>query len=367
MISQRTTIIDIRDGIAPEILKFWEQTCANNPGLSSPFFSPEFILSVASARTDVELAVMENARGIVAILPFERLPWNIAGPVGSFLSDYQGVIAPQDFIFDLRTMLRACRLAALQFNYTPAAHQVSCLPFHCAHYPSPIIDLSAGYAAYVMERREAGSEQLRKNANLVRRIEREVGPLRFVAHSADRHLLETVLMWKTEQYRRHNWRDLFSIPWVRQTINSIYTAHSPGFGGMLSLLFAGDKLVAGHFGMRSATTWHYWFPSYDKNFSKYSPGVMLLLKLAEAAPAMGVDTIDMGCGMHSYKERLMNRFISTAKLSLELTCPTTVAKKLWTSAGTLPHKTRKLISKTSIGALARRVRDGAASNHRDAL
>ena len=132
---------------------------------------------------------------------------------------------------------------------------------------------------------------------------------------------------------------------------------------MLSLLYAGDQLIAGHFGMRSPTTWHYWFPSYDNAFAKYSPGVMLLLKMAEVAPAMGIRIIDMGCGLHSYKERLMNGFVPTAMVSLELTCPTTVAKRVLTSVGTLPHRTRKLISKTPIGALARLVRDVAPCNH----
>jgi len=240
----------------------------------------------------------------------------MAGPVGSFVSDYHGLISGPDFSFDPKQLLRSCDLVAWDFSYLPAS-QTSLAPFYRSQHRSPIIDLSAGYETYVKERREAGTEQIKKNGNLLRRLEREVGPLRFVAHSGDKALFEQLLTWKTAQFRHNGWRDIFSIPWVRQTVDKIHTIQTPEFAGMLSLLFAGDKLVAAHFGMRSAKVWHYWFPSYDPAFSKYSPGVILLLKMAETAPTMGVHMIDLGCGEHSYKERLMNGFIVTAKGGIE--------------------------------------------------
>jgi CelD/BcsL family acetyltransferase involved in cellulose biosynthesis len=190
----------------------------------------------------------------------------------------------------------------------------------------------------------------------MRRLEREVGPLRFVAHSPDKAILKTLMTWKTGQFRRNRWRDLFSIPWVRQTIEEIHATQTPDFAGVLSVLYAGDKLVAAHFGMRSATVWHYWFPAYDPEFSKYSPGVTLLLKMAEAAPAMGVRMIDLGCGEHSYKERLMNGFVPTAKGSVELPCLTAAARRALAPVRKVPFRVRCWVSKTPIGAVARRIR-----------
>jgi CelD/BcsL family acetyltransferase involved in cellulose biosynthesis len=281
--------------------------------------------------------------------------------VGSFVSDYHGVISHPDFAFDPRQLLRACGLVAWDFNHIPASQ--SCFaPFHREQHRSPVIDLSAGYDAYVKERREAGTEQIKKNRNLMRRLEREVGPLRFVAHSPDKALLNQLLAWKTEQFRHNRWRDLFSIPWVRKTMEGIHTTQTPEFAGMLSLLYAGDQLVAAHFGMRSATVWHYWFPSYDPAFSKYSPGVMLLLAMAETAASMGIKTIDLGCGEHSYKWRLMNGFVLTASGSVELIGPATLARRIWIPVRELPFKTRSLVGKTPIGALARRIRYGASRN-----
>ena len=91
-----------------------------------------------------------------------------------------------------------------------------------------------------------------------------------------------------------------------------------GFAGMLSLLYAGKRLVAGHFGMRGRFAWHYWFPAYDPEMAKYSPGLILLLKMAEHAPSLGVRTIDLGLGMSLYKQRLMNASVPLAGGSVEL-------------------------------------------------
>src|SRR6266478_2919374 len=86
---------------------------------------------------------------------------------------------------------------------------------------------------------------------------------------------------------------------------------------MFSLIYTGDKLLAGHLGMRSRTVWHYWFPAYDSQFAKYSPGLLLLLKMAEHAPQIGLRTIDLGTGLTLYKRRLMNASISVAEGSVE--------------------------------------------------
>jgi CelD/BcsL family acetyltransferase involved in cellulose biosynthesis len=86
---------------------------------------------------------------------------------------------------------------------------------------------------------------------------------------------------------------------------------------MLSLLYAGERLVAGHFGMRGQSVWHYWFPAYDPKMAKYSPGLILLLKMAEHAPSLGVRTIDLGKGMSLYKQRLMNASVPLASGRVE--------------------------------------------------
>jgi CelD/BcsL family acetyltransferase involved in cellulose biosynthesis len=148
-------------------------------------------------------------------------------------------------------------------------------------------------------------------------LQLEVGLIRFVPHSPDRSALATVLAWKSHQYRKTGWRDLFAFKWGRSLVEQIHATQSETFAGMFSLLYAGDNLIAGHLGMRSRTVWHYWFPAYDPQFAKYSPGLILLLKMAQHAPQIGLRTIDLGTGLTLYKRRLMNASVSVAEGSIE--------------------------------------------------
>lgn len=338
-----------------ETLAVWRQLQHANPDLASPYFAPAFTQIVAGVRNEVEVAELVADGKVVALFPYHRGRFNFGSPVGEFISDYQGLICERDFTLAPQTLLKACGLFAWDFNQLLAT-QTSFSPFHHEQNSSPILDLSAGYEAYTRERREAGSEQIKKVANLMRRVEREVGPLNFVTHSADKDLLAQLLAWKTAQYRQNRWRDLFSIPWVRTVIEQIHATQTEEFAGMLSAIYAGERLLAVHFGMRSATVWHYWFPAYDPAYAKYSSGLILLLKMAESAPAMGIRTIDLGCGEHSYKERLMNGAVMVAQGSVERPSIVTATRRLVIPVCQLSFALRCGLSKTPIGAVARQIR-----------
>jgi CelD/BcsL family acetyltransferase involved in cellulose biosynthesis len=298
------------------LVRQWRALQESNPDLQNPCFAPEFTQAVAAARNDVEVAIIEELGNFVAIFPFQRKAGGRAIPVGGIVSDYQGLICPPNFSCDSRELLKTCGLISWDFDRLLATQQ-SFKPFHKLCEPSALIDLSHGYDAYVAERRAAGTEQIKKCMNLMRRLELEIGPIRFVPHSPDRSMLAKVLAWKSQQYRKTGWRDLFALKWGRSLVDGIHATQSDSFAGMLSLLYAGEKLLAGHIGMRSRSVWHYWFPAYDPQFAKYSPGLILLLKMAEHAPQIGLRTIDLGTGLTLYKRRLMNASISVAEGSVE--------------------------------------------------
>src|SRR5262249_42787898 len=158
---------------------------------------------------------------------------------------------------------------------------------------------------------------------------REIGPLRFVPESNDAAALAKVIGWKSDQYRKSAKPDLFAPGWIREAIECIFVTHAPDWSGALSLLYAGDRLISGHFGIRSHQVWHYWFPSYDSSAAKYSPGLILLLKLAEHAPVLGVRLIDLGKGMSPYKERLMNTWSPLVSGRLESSLWPSFFRRTW--------------------------------------
>jgi CelD/BcsL family acetyltransferase involved in cellulose biosynthesis len=294
----------------------WRSLQATNPELSSPCFSPEFTQAVAAVRQDVEVGFIEERGQVVAIFPFQRRSLARSVPVAAIVSDYQGVICRRNYQGDPLEWLRACRLASWDFDRALASQSIFA-PYCKLWEPSAQIDLSQGYDYYAEERRAAGTKQLRRCEYLMRRLARDVGPLRFVAHSNDPSELASVLAWKSRQYLRSGWKDLFRGGWATALVKRVQLAQTPDFAGMLSLLYAGDRLVAGHMGMRSRSVWHYWFPAYDREFARYSPGVLLLLKMAQHADQLGLSRIDLGTGISLYKKRFMNTSIPVAEGSIE--------------------------------------------------
>lgn len=76
---------------------------------------------------------------------------------------------------------------------------------------------------------------------------------------------------------------------------------SPDCPGILSVLYAADRPVAAHFGLRSRTVLSCWLPSYDRTVATFSPGRILCLRMIEAAAASGVRLVDFGRGEAAYK------------------------------------------------------------------
>jgi CelD/BcsL family acetyltransferase involved in cellulose biosynthesis len=301
----------------------WAGLQEADPDIASPFFRPEFAAAVASVRDDVYVAAIQRGGETIGYFPFQNGAFSTGRPVGGPLSDCQGFIMRAGLKWDASRIVRDCGLSEWQFDHL-LANQKPFEPFHRIPTQSPIIDLSRGYAHYVEERREAGSEQIKKAVALLRKLEREVGPVRFEVHSPDVRFLRKLMRWKSRQYRLSAKLDIFGIPWVVEVIEKIHAEHHENFAGLFSLLTVGDLPIAGHLGMRSRNVWHYWFPAYDSGYARYSPGIILLLKMAEHAEQLGISCIDMGNGRALYKQRLMNGAIPLAEGTVPGSVPRTL-------------------------------------------
>ena len=63
---------------------------------------------------------------------------------------------------------------------------------------------------------------------------------------------------------------------------------------------------------------HLWFPSYDADLAKFSPGLIRDLEHIKAAAAQGVHRVDYGKGMTGQKEYLMSAASQVAVGSVDL-------------------------------------------------
>lgn len=278
--------------LGPEHVGAWVRLLHANPALESPFFRPEFTSAVASLRGDVSVAVLESRGRIAGFFPYQARG-NAALPVGGDLSDYHGVVAGADAVIDPAALVRACGLRSLDYDHVPVS-QSGFAPFHRSTAPSHQIDVGGGFPAYEQERRASGSRRIADTIRDMRRLERERGPVRFEARCKDPAVLSTLIRWKTEQYRRTGAVDVFSFPWTVQLLEHLLDHGSDDFSGMLSALWAGDRLVAAHLGMRSHGVLHFWFPAFDRELRSYSPGTILLVRLLQECAALGLHRVDLG-------------------------------------------------------------------------
>jgi CelD/BcsL family acetyltransferase involved in cellulose biosynthesis len=303
--------------LTSEQIRAWSALQRADSTFASPFFRPEFAALVAGVRPEVEVAVFENGRRCVGFWPYHRDSRNVAHCIGLHLSDYEGMVIEPELVWPPEDVLRQCGLAAWSFGHLiPSLAPLR--QFHWSYSESPVIDVNGGFDKYREQKRRGGSLILKRASQKFRKIEREVGEIRFLAQCKDRRLLDTVIELKRAQYRRIRSIDHLAAQWTRELLRSIAEFDNGEFAGMLSALFAGDHLVAAHLGIRSGKVLHGWFPVYDREFEKYSPGMLFWIRLVEQSATLGIETIDLGCGDERYKGRLKTGDIRLAEGAVDL-------------------------------------------------
>jgi CelD/BcsL family acetyltransferase involved in cellulose biosynthesis len=321
-------------------LAAWARFQDGDPMLASPFLRPEFTRLAALARPDVMAAVVEEDGEPRGFFPFQRRRRS-GRPVGGGLSDCQAVVAAPGWDFDARALVRAAGLAVYEFTQMRAG-QRPFAPFHRKVVESPVIDLAdGGFDAYARGRRAAGRNVVTQTMSHARRLERQLGPLRFVMHDPDPRSLRRLIEWKRRQYQRDRWGgalDVFSHRWAVELLERVHAAQAPGFAGVLSTLWAGDGMVAAHMGMRSPTVLHYWFPAYDGAHAKLAPGRILLLEMIRSAAAAGLRAIELGAGDDGYKDRFANAAIPVAAGFVGPPSLPLWGRRLWHAAGAVARR-----------------------------
>jgi CelD/BcsL family acetyltransferase involved in cellulose biosynthesis len=301
----------------------WRRLQRANPSLGSPCFSFDFTLAAAAVRPDVRIAVLEEDGDIVGFFPFHQ-KYGAGEPIGGRMSDQHGVIAAPGTRWDWIELLRGAKLSYWLFDHLPAWQRP---PVPVVHATSPGLDLSAGFDAWFQRKRQTGSTMAKMPGRL-RKLEREVGPLRFELNSRDRAHFETVVRLKSEQCRRTGQLDFFALGWTRALVERIFETDSPDFGGRLSTLHAGDKLVAAHFGMHTPEVWHWWLPVYSADHATHSPGSLLLLEAARGAAAEGHVLLDLGKGDEPYKDRFSDCGTPLIEGLVSRPTPVTMARRM---------------------------------------
>jgi CelD/BcsL family acetyltransferase involved in cellulose biosynthesis len=165
------------------------------------------------------------------------------------------------------------------------------------------ISVKDGGAAKLERLRQANPKWAKNLRRLANKMDRELGPIRFVTGDTSPTALEAVLSLKVEQYHESGLTDVLRPNWVKAMMQDLFTRTDPNFGGCLITLYAGDYMVSGQFGVRQGGWFHPWIASSCPKAHPYSPGIVFLGQMIRYAEDIGIETIDLAQGHSHYKSQ----------------------------------------------------------------
>ena len=307
----RISVIRPEDLGEPEI-DAWRRMQEASPELATPFLAPEFTIGVGRVRPSARVAVLEDGGGIVGFFPFEGRRLGIGKPIGAGFSCWQGVVHAPGLEWSAEELLRGCRLAVWEFDHL-ITDQPAFQSFHVNVENAPLADLSGGYERYVEHLRRGHRNLIRGIRRRERRLEREHGGAAFAFRSRDHDVLDALILLKSHQYRRTGQPDPFARRGLTSLFHDFLDLKAPEFEGVLSVLHVDDRLAAVNFDLRSGRVLGGWFSAYDREFASYSPGLMLHMRMCEAAAAAGISDVNLGKGDQAYKRSLATRAVPVAE------------------------------------------------------
>lgn len=297
----RIDVIQPADLGVAEIAR-WREIQDQHPSLSSPFFTPEYMLSLGSARPDLRIAVLEDQSEIVGFFAGQR-PLGSAGmPAGTPISDYQGLIAAPDLSLNLADMCRSLRMGRLDFSQVPD-DQAAFASHARATTPGWLADVSVGSTAYFTGVRERHRNFLYQLGRTRRKLVRERGDVVFTANSQNSAHFEQLLQWKEMQLQETRQPLVWRRSWVRKALLNSRETSNQHFGGALFTLTLGERLIAANFCFHGRQVLHGVLMSHDREFEAFSPGLQLLRHILEWAADRGFQSVEFGSGAQLYKRQ----------------------------------------------------------------
>ncbi len=279
----------------------WLAWCAATPAFGSPLLGPDFAEAVGAVREDARVAVLRRGGAAAGFLAYHARPSGYARPIGSPFSDYHALITPPGAPIGGAWALAAAGVSAYRFSALVD-------PYGCfAAVPGEadegyVMRLGEGGAeAYAEQLRQANPKRFKNWRRLENKLEREVGPVTMVGPDHDVAAYDLLMDWKRAQLKRTGLHDFLAADWTRTLMRSLFETRDGDFQGMMITLRAGDRVIAGHFGVRLGDVFHPWIASIDPQGGTWSPGQTLLSQAIRVMPRLGLSSYDLAASHGHYK------------------------------------------------------------------
>src|SRR5579872_388029 len=291
------------DALSAADVAAWRAMQAAEAAFANPLLSVDFAQAVGRVRDDARVAVFRRRDETIGFLPHHRRPGGFARPIGAPFCDYHALVARADAVLPAAEALAAARLGALRLSGLVDPFDA----FGCAVQAkiwSHRIVVEGDDAGPYLQALWAQSVNRQKNyRRYTRSLEREAGRLRLVPDDRDPAAFQQLIDWKRAQFERTGLHDFLAVPWAAALMRGLFAHRDARFGGQMVSLYAGERLVAAHFGARAGAWFHPWIAAFDLELRAHSPGMLHQIEAIAAMPAMGITTYDLGAGEDHWKQQ----------------------------------------------------------------
>jgi CelD/BcsL family acetyltransferase involved in cellulose biosynthesis len=282
----------------------WDLLLDASKDHDSAFYSSAWARACAAAGFDVRVTLARGEGGeLVGAFAFQKCS-GIAGLIGlgerpgGAMSDYFAPIIAQPDTAKLspQDMFGASGLSRIDLSHVPARATGRGEDL-IADESGPVTRMGDGFETWWERFGEEKKSRATDLGRRTRKIEREYGDLRLVldaVKTAD--LLDSVIDEKRRQYSARGASDVFDIAANRALLHALLQEDDPRCQLVISTLHAGETWAASHIGLRCHSVLHYWFPVYNEDLKRSSPGRLLILEMLRAMPDAGLDLLDYGLG-----------------------------------------------------------------------
>jgi CelD/BcsL family acetyltransferase involved in cellulose biosynthesis len=281
----------------------WRELQSADLCLQTPFLSPAFARAVDTVTNAARVAVVQDGRTIVGFLPFELTSRGVGTAIGRKLNTRQGFIHEPGLVWSWTELLGETGLDVLELQDVVGVQAVGTRTL--VPGISPVIDTRGGWQEYLaaITRHKSVKTILYKE----RRMRRDREDVTFASGPAsDCTDLARLIAWKSQQYRRSGWPDLFARRETVALLGVLAEGTGEGLRAVGSSLRIGGRVVATDMSLATDTVFAGWFAAHDPSQACHSPGAIRTLRTVEAAFQSGARCIDLSRGDERYKDALTN-------------------------------------------------------------
>lgn len=332
--------LTVINNITPEFLNDWRRLFRGAPGTF--FDNPDWLLSRVTERDKLYILAVMNSSQLIGLLPLRlehrswlgKRFWALTHLANEF-SDYKGMlIAASSDIVKVRRLF-AKELASFKSwdllelrDLNSTNDSLNYLSFRLASQRQL---LSAQNVGEVIVKTDVESmafpkkaaRELRKASNeLSSKGHLEVRHSTCISESAVRQLLQL----RSEIYRVNN--DILTDTSINEVVQQLLAPELKG-SVLYSEILLDGRQISQHIGFISSGEFYYYLPIFDREYSSYSPGKLLLGELRNYCVEQKISTFNFLRGGEQYKWNWANEvsfnyelFVvsKTSSLRLKLLC-----------------------------------------------